>query len=333
MQYRPLGRTGVQVSQLCFGTLSFGGDADDAMSARMYRAVRDAGINFIDTADQYNAGKAEEILGDLMRGHRDELVVATKCFHATGPDLNAKGGSRRHITRAVEASLKRLKTDRVEILFLHKYDPVTPVEESLRGLEDLVRAGKVLYPAVSNYSAWHTQDAIAIQRAHGWTRLEVTQPLYNLVKRQAEVEILPMAAAKGIAVTPYSPVAGGLLSGKYLVPGTQGRFVNNKMYDARYGEQWVQETSARYAGFCKERGLHPVSTAVAWVGAHPAVTAPIIGARNTEQLQSSLDSIKVPMTADLRAEISALSRTPPPAHDRLDEAKLPAQRQGARLAG
>ena len=199
----------MQVSHVCFGTLSFGGDADEAMSARMYRAVRDAGINFIDTADQYNAGKAEEILGDLMRGHRDELVVATKCFHATGPDLNAKGGSRRHITRAVEASLQRLKTDRVEILFLHKYDPATPVEESLRGLEDLVRAGKVLYPAVSNYSAWQTQDAIAIQRAHGWTRLEVTQPLYNLAKRQAEVEILPMAASNGIAVTPYSPVAGG----------------------------------------------------------------------------------------------------------------------------
>ncbi len=320
MKYRPLGRTGVQVSQLCFGTLSFGGDADQAMSARMYRAVRDAGINFIDTADQYNDGRAEEILGELMRGERDSLVITTKCFHATGPDLNARGASRRHITRAVEASLTRLKTDRVDVLFLHKHDPLTPIEESLRALEDLVRAGKVLYPAVSNYAAWQTQDAVGIQHAAGWTRLEVTQPLYNLVKRQAEVEILPQAAAKGIAVTPYSPAAGGLLTGKYMVPGTQGRFVNNKAYDSRYGEKWVQDTAVAFARFCKERGFNPMSAAVAWVGAHPAVTAPIIGARNTDQLQASLDSIRIPMTPELRLEISALSRTPPPAHDRLDEA-------------
>jgi aryl-alcohol dehydrogenase-like predicted oxidoreductase len=322
MKYRPLGRSGVQVSQLCFGTLSFGGDADPAMSAKMYRAVRDTGINFIDTADQYNNGRAEEILGELMRGERDSLVIATKCFHATGPDpdMNARGASRRHITRALEASLRRLKTDRVEVLFLHKYDPLTPIEESLRALEDLVRAGKVLYPAVSNYAAWQTQDAVGIQHAAGWTRLEVTQPLYNLVKRQAEVEILPQAAAKGIAVTPYSPAAGGLLTGKYMVPGTQGRFVNNKAYDSRYGEKWVQDTAVAFARFCKEHGLHPMSAAVAWVGAHPAVTAPIIGARNTDQLQASLDSIKIPMTPELRAEISALSRTPPPAHDRLEEA-------------
>lgn len=321
MKYRPLGRTGVQVSQLCFGTLSFGGDADQAMSARMYRAVRDAGINFIDTADQYNGGRAEEILGELMRGERDSLVIATKCFHATGPDMNARGASRRHITHALEASLRRLKTDRVEVLFLHKYDPLTPIEESLRALEDLVRAGKVLYPAVSNYAAWQTQDAVGIQHAAGWARLEVTQPLYNLVKRQAEVEILPQAAAKGIAVTPYSPAAGGLLTGKYMVPGTQGRFVDNKPYDTRYGEKWVQETTAAFARFCKEHGFHPVSAAVAWVGAHPAVTAPIVGARNTDQLQASLDSVKIPMTPELRLEISALSRTPPPAHDRLDEAQ------------
>ncbi|HEX6266232.1 MAG TPA: aldo/keto reductase, partial [Burkholderiales bacterium] len=141
MDYRLLGRTGVQVSQLCFGTMSFGGDADPAASAAMYRACRDAGINFFDTADQYNKGRSEEILGELVRGERDNLVIATKCFNATGTDLNARGSSRRHVSRAVEASLKRLGTDRVELLFLHHQDALTPLDEQMRALEDLVRAG------------------------------------------------------------------------------------------------------------------------------------------------------------------------------------------------
>ena len=318
---RPLGRTGVQVSQLCFGTMSFGGDADEAMSAKMFRACRDAGINFFDCADQYSKGRAEEILGGLMAGMRDELVIATKCFNPAGPDINARGGSRRHVLRALEASLRRLKTDRVEVLFLHQQDPQTPIEETLRAFEDLVRAGKLLYPALSNHSAWLTQKALGVQEAHGWARLQAIQPMYNLVKRQAEVEILPMAAANGIGVTPYSPAGGGLLSGKYATPGAQGRIATNRMYEARYGERWMHETAAAFAKLCKERGFHPMSAAVAWVGAHPAVTAPIIGARSTEQLQASLDSVKIAMTPALRAEISALSRTPPPATDRSEEAK------------
>src|SRR3954463_5716529 len=163
MNYRPLGRTGVQVSQLCFGTMSFGGDADEAASAEMFKAVRDIGINFFDTADQYNKGRSEEILGKLARGDRESLVIATKCFNPTGTDLNAKGNSRRHVTRAVEASLKRLQTDRVDVLFLHQFDPRTPIDESMRALEDMVRAGKVLYPAVSNWSAWQTQKAVDVQ--------------------------------------------------------------------------------------------------------------------------------------------------------------------------
>lgn len=319
MNYRVLGRTGVQVSQLCLGTMSFGGDADQATSARMFRACRDIGINFFDTADQYNKGRSEETLGELMRGQRDELVIATKCFNPTGSDINARGGSRRHVARAVEMSLKRLQTDRVEVLFLHQYDPLTPLEESVRALEDLVRAGKILYPALSNHAAWQTQAVLDLQERRSWARLQVIQPMYSLVKRQAEVEILPMAAANGIGVTPYSPAGGGLLSGKYAAQGGQGRLVTNKMYESRYGEPWMHETAAAFARFCKERGFHPMSAAVAWVAAHPAVTAPIIGARNTDQLQASLDSIKIPMTAELRAEIAALSRTPPPATDRLEE--------------
>lgn len=320
MEYRPLGQTGVQVSQLCFGTMSFGDDADEETAARMYGAARDAGINFFDTADTYNAGESERILGRLVRGHREELVIATKCYNPQGDDVNARGASRRHVTRAVEASLERLGIDRVDVLFLHQFDARTPIDEQMRGLEDLVRSGKVLYPAASNYAAWQAVAALAVQERHGWARLQVLEPMYNLVKRQAEVEILPMAEAHQIAVIPYSPTGGGLLSGKYADGGAnQGRLITNRAYTARYGEEWMHDVAAKFAGFCNDRGLHPVSTAVAWVGAHPGVTAPIIGARNVEQLRASLDSVSVDMTPELRAEISALSRTPPPATDRLEE--------------
>jgi aryl-alcohol dehydrogenase-like predicted oxidoreductase len=322
MKTKPLGRTGVQVSELCFGTMSFGGDADEAMSGQMYKACRDAGINFYDCADQYNKGKSEEILGRLMKGHREDLVITTKCYNPVTEDINDRGTSRRHVTRAVEASLKRLQTDRVEVFFLHQFDKLTPLEESVRALEDLVRSGKVLYPAVSNWSAWQTQRAVDLQERHNWARLQLTQPMYNLVKRQAEVEILPMAEANGIGVIPYSPGAAGLLSGKYSGSGN-GRLKTNKMYEARYGEAWMFEVAEKFVAFCKQKGLHPVSTAVAWVGAHPAITAPIIGARNLEQLKDSLNAAKVDMTPALRAEIAALSRTPPPATDRLEELKPP----------
>jgi aryl-alcohol dehydrogenase-like predicted oxidoreductase len=321
MIYRSLGRTGIHVSQLCFGTMSFGGDADEATSAAMYKAVRDAGINFFDTANEYNKGKSEEILGRLAKDHRDELVITTKCFNKTGPDVNAGGANRRHVVQAVEASLRRLQTDRIDVLFLHRFDPVTPIDEMMRGLEDLVRSGKVIYPAVSNWSAWQTQRAVDLQERHDWARLQVIQPMYNLVKRQAEVELLPMAAANGIGVIPYSPAAAGLLSGKYFGQAS-GRLKTNKMYEARYGEEWAFETAEKYVALCQQKGLHPVSAAIAWVGAHPAITAPIIGARNLDQLKDSLASVTVDMTPDLRAEIAALSRTPPPATDRLEEQKV-----------
>ena len=204
------------------GTMAFGSDADAAEAARMFRAARDAGINFFDTADQYNAGKSEEILGELIRGSRDDLVIATKCFNPTGKDVNARGANRRHVRRAVEASLKRLGTDRVDVLFLHHYDALTPLEEHMRALEDVVRDGKVLYPAVSNYSAWQTQAALGYQERNGWAPLQVIQPMYSLVKRQAEVELLPMAQANGVGVVAYSPSGGGLLSGRYAQPGAQG---------------------------------------------------------------------------------------------------------------
>ena len=321
MKTKLLGRTGIHVSQLCFGTMSFGGDADEATSASMYKAVRDAGINFFDTANEYNKGKSEEILGRLAKDHRNDLVISTKCFNKTGPDVNAGGANRRHVVQAVEASLRRLQTDRIDVLFLHRFDPVTPIDEMMRGLEDLVRSGKVIYPAVSNWSAWQTQRAVDIQERNDWARLQVIQPMYNLVKRQAEVELLPMAAANGIGVIPYSPAAAGLLSGKYFGQAS-GRLKTNKMYEARYGEEWAFETAEKYVALCQRKGLHPVSAAIAWVGAHPAITAPIIGARNLDQLKDSLASVNVDMTPELRAEIADLSRTPPPATDRLEEQKV-----------
>ncbi len=318
MKFKPLGRTGVQVSELCLGTMSFGGDADETTSTAIYKACRDAGINFYDCADQYNKGKSEEILGRLMKGHREDLVITTKCYNPASDDINDRGTSRRHVTRAVEASLKRLQTDRIDVLFLHQFDARTPIDESVRALEDMVRAGKVLYPAISNWSAWQVQKAVDLQERNNWARLQVIQPMYSLVKRQVEVELLPMAEANGIGVIPYSPSGAGVLSGKYSGEAS-GRIKSNKMYAARYAEPWVYEVADKFVAFCKSRSMHPVSAAVAWVGAHPAVTAPIIGARNVEQLQASLDSVKIDMTPALRAEISALSRTPPPATDRFEE--------------
>ena len=264
---------------------------------------------------------SEQILGRLAKGHRDDLVLTTKCFSPHSDDINARGSSRRHVVRAVERSLRHLQTDRIDVLFLHKFDPLTPIEEMMRGLEDVVRSGKVLYPAVSNWAAWQTQRAVDLQERHKWARLQVIQPMYNLVKRQAEVELLPMAQANGIGVIPYSPGAAGLLSGKYLGQAT-GRLKTNKMYEARYGESWTFEVAEKFVAFCKQKGMHPVSASIAWVGSHPGITAPIVGARNLEQLKDSLASVKIDMPPELRAEISALSPTPPPATDRLEEQKV-----------
>ena len=321
MKHGPLGRTGVQVSQLCFGTMSFGGDADEAESKRMFGACRDAGIDFFDCANVYTEGRAEEILGGLMASERDDLVIASKCVQTTGPGPNDRGASRRNIMLAVEASLKRLRTDRLDILFMHHWDGTADLEQTLRALDDLVSSGKVLYLGASNYAAWQIAKSLGISARRGWARFDVLQPMYNLVKRQSEVEILPLAAAEEIAVITYSPVGGGLLSGKYRPESKPeaGRIVDNPMYAKRYSDDWMVETAAAFTGFAEGMGAHPVSLAVAWAGAHPAVTCPIIGARSLEQLQPSLDSVEIEMTPELRSEIAALSRTPPPATDRLEE--------------
>ena len=321
MTYKLLGRTGIKVSALCFGTMSFGGDADAKESARMYSACRDMGINFFDCANVYNDGRSEEILGQLFEGHRDELVITSKCFGPMGPDVNSGGANRRHITRAVEASLKRLKTDRLDVLFMHQWDPATPLEETLRALENLVREGKVVALGASNYAAWQVAQGLGIAERRGWPRFDVLQPMYSLVKRQVEVEILPLAEAEEIGVITYSPVGGGMLSGKFA-PGKapdSGRLISNKMYIGRYNEAWILETAEKFTALAAARGIHPVSLAVAWVAGHPGVTCPIIGARSLEQLTPSLNALDHGLSAEQRDEISALSRQPPPATDRLEE--------------
>jgi aryl-alcohol dehydrogenase-like predicted oxidoreductase len=323
MQFRILGGTGVKVSSLCFGAMSFGGDADETTSAAMFRRCLDAGVNFFDTANSYGTGRSEEILGRLMNGLRDDLVISSKVCSPMGSGLNDRGLARRHIMQQIEGSLRRLNTDRLDLYFVHHFDADTPIEETLRALDDLVVQGKILYPAVSNWAAWQIAKALGVAGAHGWARFECIQPMYSLAKRQAEVEILPLALSERLGVIPYSPLGGGLLSGKYTSTSrpAAGRLVQNTMYQKRYADQVYFEIAERFADYANERGVHPATLAVAWVMNHPAITAPIIGARNLEQLEPSLAAADFTMDATLREEVSALSYEPPPATDRTDERK------------
>ena len=319
--HRYLGSTGVKVSPLCLGTMTFGGPADPETSAALFRRCREAGINVFDCANVYEDGRSEELLGDLIADCRDEVVITTKAYFPTGDDPNARGASRYHLVRAVENSLRRLDTDRIDVFFVHRFDEKTALPEVLRALDDLVRQGKVLYLGASNFAAWQVMKALGRQRAEGWTPFHVLQPMYNLTKRQAEVEILPMAQSEDLGVLSYSPLGGGLLTGKYGVDRrpNEGRLVENPMYQTRYGAEVHYEVAERFTTFAENHGYDPVALAVAWTAHHPAVTAPIIGARTLEQLESSLGALDIDMTDDLRAEIGALAPSPPPATDRVEE--------------
>jgi aryl-alcohol dehydrogenase-like predicted oxidoreductase len=319
--YRYLGDTGVKVSPLCLGTMSFGEDADPDTAAAMVRRCREAGINAFDCANVYADGRSEEILGDLVADCRDDVVLTTKAYFPTGDGPNDRGASRYHLVRAVENSLRRLGTDRIDVLFVHRFDEQTRLSETLRALDDLVRQGKVLYLGASNFAAWQVMKALGRQRGEGWTPFHVLQPMYNLTKRQAEVELLPLAASEGLGVLPYSPLGGGLLTGKYGVESRpeSGRLVDNPMYQTRYGADVHYEVAERFTAFAEDHGYDPVPLAVAWVMAHPTVTAPIIGGRNETQLAGSLAALDIEMTPDLRAAISDLAPTPPPATDRVEE--------------
>jgi len=321
MEYKNLGSTGLKVSELCFGTMSFGGDADEATSIAMFKRCRDAGINFFDCANVYQHGLSEEILGKCIKDSRKDLVITSKFRFPMGEGPNQSGGSRKHIINSIEETLTRLDTDYLDLYFIHRFDEETPLEETLRALDDLVNAGMILYPAVSNFAAWQIAKALGLSTLHEWAKFVCVQPMYNLLKRQAEVEILPMAQSEGLGVIPYSPMAGGYLSGKYSKDNwpKSGRIISNKMYSTRYGIDWMLDAVTTFTTKANELNVHPASLAVAWVAAHPTVTAPIIGARNLKQLEASLASVEITLTPELRTQLSSLTPEPASATDRNDE--------------
>ncbi len=321
MEYRTLGRTGLKVSSLCFGTMSFGDIADEDMSEKMYRCCREVGINFFDCANVYAGGRSEELLGKFIASEREKVIITSKVYFPTGEDVNARGANRRQINLEVEKSLRRLGTDWIDIYFIHHFDQNTPLEVTLRALDNLVKQGKILYPAVSNFAAWQIMKALGISEREQLARFEVIQPMYNLVKRQAEVEILPLALSEGLGVIPYSPLGGGLLTGKYGPDKKpeNGRILTNDMYSVRYGEDWMLKAAGEFSQLAESLGVAPASLAVRWVAAHPAVTAPIIGARNLEQLEESLKSVEIEMPKDLYDRISSITQKPAIATDRTEE--------------
>jgi aryl-alcohol dehydrogenase-like predicted oxidoreductase len=319
MEYVPFGRTGVKISRLALGTMTFGAEADEATTQRLYARCREAGINVFDCADVYAKGRSEELLGKLVAPERDRVVLTSKAYFPTGPDVNARGSSRYHLVRAVEASLRRLRTDYLDVFFLHRFDELTALDETLRAVDDLVRQGKVLYLGVSNFAAWQVMKAEGLAARDRLTRIVVLQPMYNLLKRQAEVELLPMARSEGLAVLPYSPLAGGLLTGKYADGAAKGRLRDNRMYQVRYGAPSYADTVAGLVALAAELGVSATALAIAWVAAHPAVTAPLLGARSVEQLEDALKASELAMTPELYARVAALSAEPPPATDRNEE--------------
>jgi aryl-alcohol dehydrogenase-like predicted oxidoreductase len=322
MDYVFLGGTGVKVSRLALGTMTFGGDADLDASRRIYARAREAGINHVDTADVYNKGRTEEIVGELIAHERDAIVLATKAYFPAGAGVNDRGSSRYHLVRSVEASLRRLRTDRVDLFYLHRFDERTDLDESLRAIDDLVARGMVLYPALSNFAAWQVTKALGVAALHGLARPIAIQPMYNLAKRTAEIEVLPMAAAERLGVFPYSPLGGGLFSGKYRASDRPAstRIADWPIYKHRYGDKL--ELAERFNALAAEAGAHPATLAVAWVASHPSVTAPILGARSVAQLEPSLAAASFRLDAELRARVSALVPDPPPATDRDEEGKI-----------
>jgi aryl-alcohol dehydrogenase-like predicted oxidoreductase len=241
MNHRSFGTTGLRVSPLCYGAMSFGSDADPDTSRKLYDRCREFGINFFDCADVYASGRSEELLGEFIAPERDRIIITSKAFFPTDKsDPNARGASRRHLMLACEASLKRLGTDYIDVYFIHRFDDHTDLHETLRALDDLVTQGKVLYLGASNFAAWQVAKAMGISVREGWSKFCCIQPMYNLVKRMAEVELLPMAKSENLAVLPYSPLGGGLLTGKYSQGDGQGRLVENSMYEKRYGDPSVR---------------------------------------------------------------------------------------------
>jgi aryl-alcohol dehydrogenase-like predicted oxidoreductase len=286
VQQTYLGRSGLVVSELCLGTMTFGGPADLDTSRAIVERFREAGGTFFDTADVYNAGRSEEIVGELLGGDRDDVVIATKAYAAMGDGPNHRSSSRKHLTAAVEASLRRLGTDHIDLYQLHAFDPTTPLEESLSTLEDLVRAGKVLHVGVSNFVGWQIERACRLQEAAGYDRLISLQPQYSLVERLSELETLPAARANGLGILAWSPLAAGFLTGKY----ERGEDAEGKGRFARFVDNiddrgWDTLDAVREVA--EGHGADPATVAVAWLRTHHDVI-PIIGATRPDQLDATL---------------------------------------------
>ncbi len=296
---------------LAFGTMQFGGRADAAASRILFDACIEAGLTHFDTACGYNEGASETLLGQFAAPLRDQLFIATKAGYAGGT-------GRGNLTRQFGESRKRLGMDRVDLLYLHRYDPDTPLDETIETLAEFQSKGLIRQIGLSNFSAWQVMKAIGIAARFG-TRIDAIQPMYNLVKRQAEVEILPMAADQSLSIYSYSPLGGGLLTGKYARGGA-GRLAEDPRYAARYAPEAMHDAATGLARLAADWGQHPATLAVAFVMAHPAHPVPLISGRDAVQLAPALAAQGLRLTADQYAQIAALSPTPPPATDRLEEA-------------
>jgi len=302
---------GNPVSRLSFGTMQFGGTADPAASQALYDACRAVGITHFDTAVGYTDGASETLLGPMVAAERDDVFIATKVAYAGG-------ASRKNIIAHWDRSRRQTGLESVDLLYLHRFDDDTPLEETFTALAKMQQDGAIRYIGVSNYAAWQVMKAQSIAASLG-TRIDVIQPMYNLVKRQAEVELIPMALDQDISIIPYSPLGGGLLTGKYASGGT-GRIKDNTQYAARYAQAFMHDAANGLTQIAAEEGTDPATLAVAWILKHPAGICPILSARSVAQLEPSLAAANYDMSDDLYARITALSPTPPPATDRLEEA-------------
>jgi len=297
-------------SPLAFGCMQFGGRADAQAARAMFDAARAAGLTHFDTAHVYTDGASERLIGEFAQGDA-EVTIATKVGY-TG------GAGRANLTAQFDESLRRLGTDAVDLLYLHRFDPATALEETISLFVEWQQSGRIARIGLSNFAAWQVMKAQAVAAQFG-SRIDVIQPMYNLVKRQVEVELLPMCADQGIAVHAYSPLGGGLLTGKYASGGA-GRLSEDSRYAARYAPEAMHKAATGLAAQAADHGTHPATLAVAWVMSCPITPViPLISARDTAQLAPSLAALSLPMTADLRARLSALYPAPPPATDRLEE--------------
>ena len=320
MQHVRFGRTGLQVSRLCLGTMTFGLQCDEAASFAILDAAAQAGITFLDTADVYPlggtvdiAGRTEEIVGKWLRGRREQYIVATKCSGRMGNAPWQQGTSRKHVMNAIDASLKRLGTDYVDLYQVHMFDPNTPHDETLEAFDALVRSGKVRYIGCSNYLAYRLARALGRSEALGLAKFVSVQPRYNLLFRQIERELLPLCAEEGLAVIPYNPLAGGLLTGKHRLsapPPEGSRFTLGTaggMYTERYWKEREFAAVDALGRLAKESGIDLTTLSLAWVLANPAITAPIIGASRPDQLKASVAALDVKLDPALKARLDELT--------------------------